>query len=91
MGLTTFIKDPDAVLDFSFDWSSWLETGESISSHTITAGSGITNDSDSESSGIVTAWISGGTAGSTYTIACKIVTSLGRTDERTINIVVAER
>jgi hypothetical protein len=85
------MKDPSAVLDYPFDWSSWLESSETISSHTVTVDSGITKDSDSESSGIVTVWLSGGTAGKIYEIACEITTNLGRTDERTINIVVMER
>ena len=86
-----FVKDPDAVLDFAFDWSSWLATGETISSHTVTVETGITLDSDSEASGIVTAWLSSGTAGNVYDVACKIVTSASRTDERTIKIKVLQR
>ena len=86
-----FTKDPDAVLDFAFDWSSWLATSETISSHTVTVEAGITLDSDSESSGIVTAWLSGGTANTVYDVACKIVTSASRTDERTIKIKVLQR
>jgi len=86
-----FYKDPDAVLDYVFDWSDWLETGETISSHTVTALTGITKDSDAESSGLVTVWLSAGTAGKEYTVACEIVTSSLRTDERTIRIMVKER
>jgi len=87
----TFVKDPDAVLDYAFDWSSWLATDETISSHTVTVDTGITKDSDSESSGIVTVWLSGGTADTVYDVACKIVTSASRTDERTIKIRVLQR
>ena len=85
-----FIKDPDAVLDYIIDWSDdsnpWLATDETISSYTITAETGITKDSDNESDGAVTIWLSGGTAGENYTVACRIVTNAGRTDERTIII-----
>ena len=86
-----FTKDPDAVLDFVFDWSSWLATGETISSRTVTVETGITKVSDTSASGKVTAWLSGGTAGTTYDVACKIVTSASRTDERTMLIRVIER
>lgn len=89
--MSIFKKDPDAVLDYAFDWSSWLATGETISSHTVTVSSGLTKDSDSESSGIVTVWLSGGTAGTWYTVACEIVTSAARTDERTMRIQVQNR
>lgn len=78
----SFVKDPDAVLDYAFDWTDWLEDGETISSHTVTVETGLTKDSDSESSGVVTVWLSGGTADETYTVACKITTNGGRTDER---------
>jgi len=88
----SFVKDPDATLDYAFDWSThWLQDGETIDSYTVTIASGLTKDSDSESSGTVTVWLSGGTAGETYEVACKIVTSHGRTDERTIEIIVRER
>lgn len=90
-----YIKDPDAVLDYAFDWSTWLDSDsspvETINSHTITVSAGITKDSDSETDGVITIWLSGGTAGVSYTIACEIVTSAGRTDERSIIIQAQER
>lgn len=82
-------KDPDAVLDYPFDWSTWLD-GDTISSHTITADSGITVDSSSATTSVVTVWLSGGTAGASYSVACRITTAAGRTDERTIRIEVFE-
>mgnify|MGYP001105171166 CR=1 FL=1 len=86
-----FYKDPDAVLDYKFDFTTnCLATSETISSHTVTVDTGITKDSDSESSGVVTVWLSGGTAGNSYDVACKIVTNASRTDERTITIKVAD-
>jgi len=100
--MPTYTKDPDAVLDYKFDWKAktnlsgntdWLESSETISSFTITAASGLTVDSSalSDTNTSVTVWLSGGTDGTTYELACKIVTSLSRTDERTISIQVEER
>ena len=90
--MPTFLRDPDSVLDFAFDWAtSWLDAGETITDVTITADPGITVDSHSEASGVVTVWLSGGTAGTNYSVACQIVTSAGRTDERTVTIRVRER
>jgi len=88
---TSFTKDPEAVLDYTFDWSDWLATGETISSYTVTVPTGITKDSDSQADGVVTVWLSGGTAGTNYRVECKIVTSAGRTDERSIWIKAVER
>ncbi len=91
MANNAFIKDPDAVLDYSFDWTDWLATSEIIVSHTVTAETGITADSSTESDGKVTVWLSGGTAGENYKVACLITTNAGRTDERTIWIKVTNR
>ena len=85
------LKDPSAVLDYVFDWTEWLATGETITDYTITADTGITVDSSTELDGKVTVWLSGGTAGQNYKVACKITTSAGRTDERTIWIKVTDR
>lgn len=89
------IKDPNAVLDYGFNWrpegEEWLEEDETITSYVITVPTGITKDSDSESDGVVTVWLSGGTVGKWYDIACKITTSAGRTDERTLSIQIQER
>ena len=100
----TFLKDPDAVLDYKFDWAAstngtgdtdWLDTSnsETISSHTIDEDTGITVDSSSQTdtNTSVTVWLSGGTAGTSYDVRCEIVTSASRTDERTITIYCQER
>ena len=93
------LKDPSAVLDYMFDWTEWLATGETIAVDsetgekliTITADTVITVDSSTEDAGKVTVWLSGGTAGINYRVACLITTSAGRTDERTIWIKVTDR
>lgn len=95
-------KDPDAVLDYKFDWkaktngngdSDWLASGETISSYEVTVDTGITNESDAktDSDTSITVWLSGGTDEVDYEIACKIVTSDSRTDERTAEVPVRER
>jgi hypothetical protein len=87
-----FIKDPNATLDYGFDWSRWLDTGEVISDFVITNGSGITNVYDTSTvSGSVIVWLSGGTVGTRYPIACMITTSASRIDERTIKIDIRDR
>ena len=90
-----FYKDVSADLDFVFDWSSWLATSETISSFVVTVQTGLTVGTGAKASaqalGKVTVWLSGGTDDTTYTVACKIVTSDSRTDERTIYINVTNR
>jgi len=96
------LKDPSAVLDYVFDWkplthgvlgatSDWLATGETISSYTVTAETGLTKDSDSQADGKVTVWLSGGTANEEYRVSCLITTSAARTDERSVMIQVEDR
>lgn len=93
MASNVFTKDPDAVLDYKFDWSDWLASGETISTHTITPETGITVDSSSitDTNTSVTVWLSAGTAGNVYDVACLITTSASRTDERTIKITCRQR
>lgn len=97
-----YLKDPNAVLDYKFDWkaltngsgdSDWLAVGETISTRVVTVDVGLTKDSDSitDANTTVTVWLSGGTPNVDYNVACKIVTSAGRTDERTVTIRVMQR
>ena len=89
------LKDPSAELDYAFNWrpdtKPWLEADETIASYIVTPDTGITLKTHSEANGKVTVWLSGGTAGENYKVACLITTSAGRTDERTIWIKVVER
>lgn len=89
--MTTFTHDPNAVLDYSVDWSAWLASGETITVSSWTAATGITIDSDSNTTTVATAWISGGTAGRNYTATNHIVTSAGREDDRSIALYCRER
>ena len=93
--MNVYEKDPNAVLDYQFDWSDWLADGETIQSHTITVtpGEELTVDSSGVNSGVVRVWLSAGNAKKTYLVACKIVTdnSPTRTDERTILVKCFER
>jgi len=95
-------KDPDAVLDYGFNWGldsdypdkkPWLDldNGEAISTSVWVIPDGLTEDSAEFGATATKVWLSGGTAGSSYTITNTITTSEGRTDERSMLIIVAER
>lgn len=77
--------------------SDWLAAGETISSFVITVASGLTEGSGakasakSDSDTSVTVWLSAGAHGNDYSVACKITTSAGRTDERTMTIQCRDR
>lgn len=88
--LKTYEKTPTAVLDYSIDWSSWLASGESISTSTWSVPAGITKDSDTNDTDSTTIWLSGGTAGTSYLISNTIVTNAAtaRTETRSFSIAV---
>ncbi|MDP9479818.1 MAG: hypothetical protein M3R38_29855 [Actinomycetota bacterium] len=63
-----FIKDPQARLDYSLDWSAWLASGETITASTWAATTGITVEAaapyaPSFTGTATTVWLSGGTIG----------------------------
>lgn len=89
---TEFIKDPNAVLDYESDWTVWLATSETITTSTWpVVPTGITKDSDSNTTTTATIWLSGGTAGEDYRCTNRIVTNQGRTNERSILIMVRDQ
>jgi len=90
---TTFKKDPDAVLDYEFDWSAWLtDISDSISGTPVWMLSpGLTKVSQSNTSSVAAAFISGGVLGETETVTCRITTAGGRTDDRTVNLKIVSR
>lgn len=86
IGIKTFRvnKDPDSVLDYTIDWSSWLEDGDTISASTWTFPDGITKDSDSNDTTSTQVWVSGGTLNTRYTVVNHIETVDGREEDAEI-------
>lgn len=89
--ITPFIQDPDAVLDYPFDWSVYLG-GDTIATSQFIADSGIMVESDAilDPSNTVV-WLSGGTKGKRYAITNHVLTTGGREDDWTIYVLVKER
>lgn len=83
-----FVKRPAEVLDYVFDWSDWLQSGETISSRSVTVSpvGGIAIDSTSLTTSAVTVWLSGGVDGGKYYVICHITTSGLRQKEKTMVI-----
>lgn len=88
---SVYQKDPQAVLNYVFDWSLWLALGETISSVVNTVPAGLTLTSASNTTTTATLKLSGGTAGQSYKVSNRITTSTSQVDERTIIIQVDER
>lgn len=90
--LKTFTKDPDALLDYTLDWSTdgWLGS-DTIASVTWVIPAGITKTTDTNTTTTATAWLSGGTVDTDYTVTCRITTAGGRIDDRSLLIQVRNR
>lgn len=86
------IKDPDAVLPFAVDWTDWL-TNEADTADTFTwiLPDGLTKAAEMTDGGKATVWLSGGTDGKNYDLTCRITTTGGRIDDRTMRIHVRSR
>lgn len=87
----TFLKDPDATLDYGVDWSDWLAQGETITGSVWTLTAGITKYNESYGTTATTVWLQGGVSGTTYRATNHITTSEGRQDDRTLTIKVKDR
>ena len=92
----TVIKDPDAELLYTFDWSSWLVSPAQIASSTFTISGGggdgaLTKDNETDTGTTASVRLIGGTLGRTYTLSCRIVTdeSPTQTDDRSIYVKIA--
>lgn len=90
----TIIKDPNAELDYSEDWTAWLlAASDTISSFVtiIPAESTMIELRKSHNGLIPTAWFSGGRVGQTEKVTYRITTVAGRIDDRTIYFKIKER
>lgn len=91
-GQSIIDRDPNSVLDYSWDWTAWLASaGDDTIESAEVIGFRVSVDSSSVEGAVVTAMISGGTAGTTASATCRITTATGRIEDRTIYFNVVER
>lgn len=93
----TITKDTEARLFYTFDWSQWLPTGDSLSTVAYSIRARV-NDPDpliNESSGIsgnnTYIELSNGQENKTYLVSCLITTSNGLIDRRNFRVKVQAR
>lgn len=88
--MESFIKDPNTIKDYTWDWSSDLG-GDSILSAQVTATpNGITISSPSATSTHVSVNVSGGTLAVKYRVTCRVTTASGRIFDKLITILCQE-
>jgi len=99
-GKSTISKDPNATLDYTFDWTDWLllvadTIVSQVSSVENSADSGVTISFSeiTDANRKVVVWLSGGTVGKTATVRTRITTNSSppRVDDRTIYVKIKER
>lgn len=84
--------DPDARLDYTWDWTAFLADGETIASAEIIPADGITASDTDHDEATVTTWITTTLpAGQTHEVVCHMTTSAGRIDDRKIKLTIRER
>lgn len=87
-------KDPNATLNYTWDWKDWLVSagGPTIVTAVVTADAGVTvSGAASIAAGLVTQILTGGTAGISYIATCRITTSDALVDDRSIVLDVLAR
>ena len=83
--------DPDAILDYTFDWTAWLDAvSDSIASKTITV-ENVEVHSSSLSNPLVVVWLKNAAPDTRASCTCSIVTAAGRHEDRTIYLPVGDR
>jgi len=91
MTMTSFTKDPDAVLDYKHDWSAWLDEDTITESLWEVDSDDLTIDSDTKTNTATIVWLSGGVARARYKVTNSITTLGGRKDDRTFEIYCQEK
>lgn len=86
------LKDPEATIDITFDWSDWLnDISPAVISDVTFTPTGVNSVNTFFNGTTATVFISGGVLNVAATVACKIITNTTppRTDERTVYIDIA--
>lgn len=86
-----FVQDPEAVLDYTLDWTKLMVVGDTIIAVTFTPDPGLTKLSQNFSALTVTVWLQDGTAGTVYNVSSHITTAAGRQLIRTFQISVKDQ
>lgn len=91
-------KDPEAQLSYTFDWSNWVETGDTISTveYTVAARRNDPTPPTIDTSGVSGSYktfvtLSGGQVNKTYIVTAKVTTGDGLVDRRNFRLNVLNR
>lgn len=91
------LKDPQETIDYAFDWSDFLASGETISASTwsiapaSTAAGALALGTLASTTDTTAAFVTSGTVGVVYRLTNKITTNQTRIAERSVIVRVEER
>lgn len=88
---THFGKDPAGIIDYTVRWTSWLPSGDTISTSSWTVPAGIVKVSESNTTTDAVIFLASGTLGQIYEVTNRIVTAGGRQNDQTISILIEEK
>lgn len=86
-------KDPDAHLDYGFDWADWLD-GDTISSSSwIIEGPDevLTQDNPGHDDTTTSVWLAGGTLDEDYILTNRVTSAANRVDDRSYKVCIRAR
>lgn len=93
--MAMMVKDPDARIDFEFDWHAACPDGQAVvaSQWTVIPGDagGVTIAAAAHDLTRSTVTLAGGIAGRVYRVTNRVTISDGQIDERSVTIRVEER
>ena len=92
-------KDVEAQLTYTFDWSEWLEAGDTVADVEYSAAARrndptpieLTSSGIADSSTNTYVEISGGQVDKTYVVTVKVTTANGLIDRRNFKVIVTNR
>jgi len=86
--MSYFLHDPDSgPLDYSVDFTSWLSSGDTVSTVSWSVSpSGPTLSSPSLSGAVATTKVTGGTLGDVYRLTARATSANGLIDDRSMEL-----
>jgi hypothetical protein len=88
--MTEYTKSEAAVLDYTIDWTDFLQDDELITEHEFLSEEGVTLGEPDLTGANHTVFVSGGDGGRTYRVTSRITTDQGRTQEQSFLLRITE-